>query len=44
VRTMNIPPFPDRVEIADIAAFTDARLAAEFKLSGPGRVYALSCR
>jgi hypothetical protein len=31
MRTMSIPPFPDRVEIADIAAFTNARLAGEFK-------------
>lgn len=40
MRTMNIPPFPGRVEIADIAAFTDARLAAEFKLSEQGAALA----
>lgn len=33
MRTMIIPPFTDRVEIADVAAFTNARLAEEFKLS-----------
>jgi hypothetical protein len=33
MRTMSIPPFPERVEIADIAAFTNARLAGEFRLS-----------
>jgi hypothetical protein len=33
MRTMSIPPFPDRVEIADIAAFTNARLAEQFNLS-----------
>jgi len=36
MRTMIIPPFPDRVEIADIAAFTDARLAGEYKSSEQG--------
>jgi hypothetical protein len=33
MRTMSIPPFPDRAEIADIAAFTNARLAEEFRVS-----------
>jgi hypothetical protein len=33
MRTMNIPPFPDRVEIPDIAAFTNARLSETFSLS-----------
>lgn len=33
MRTMSIPSFPDRVEIADFAAFTNARLAGEFKFS-----------
>jgi hypothetical protein len=33
MRTMSIPPFPDRVEIADVAAFANARLAQEFNLS-----------
>lgn len=33
MRTMDIPKFLDRVEIADIAAFTDARLAGEFQPS-----------
>lgn len=33
MRTMGIPPFPDRVEIGDIAAFTNARLAEQFDLS-----------
>ena len=33
MRTMSIPPFLDRLEIADIAAFTNARLAEEFNLS-----------
>jgi hypothetical protein len=33
MRTMSIPAFPDRIEIADIAAFTNARLAGEFRLS-----------
>jgi hypothetical protein len=32
MRTMGIPPFLDRVEIADIAAFTNARLTKEFSL------------
>ena len=36
MRTMSIPPFPDRVEIADIATFTNARLAGEFKSSEQG--------
>jgi len=33
MRTMSIPAFPARVEIADIASFTNARLAEEFKSS-----------
>jgi hypothetical protein len=40
MRTMSIPAFPDRIEIADIAAFTNARLAAEFKSSEQGSVLA----
>jgi hypothetical protein len=36
MRTMSIPPFPDRVEILDFAAFTKARLAGEFKSSEQG--------
>jgi hypothetical protein len=32
MRTMNIPPFPDRIEIADVESFANARLAEEFKL------------
>ena len=36
MRTMSIPPFPDCVEITDIAAFTNVRLAREFKLSEQG--------
>ena len=33
MRTMSIPPFSERVEIADIGAFTNARLAKKFNLS-----------
>ena len=33
MRTMSIPPFPKRIEIADFESFTNARLAGEFKLS-----------
>jgi hypothetical protein len=40
MRTMSIPPFPDRVEIADIAALTNARLVEEFKLSEQGSALA----
>src|SRR5689334_885361 len=40
MRTMSIPAFPDRIEIADIAAFTNARLAAEFKSSEQGSALA----
>lgn len=40
MRTMSIPPFPNRVEIADIAAFTNARLVEDFKLSQQGSVLA----
>jgi hypothetical protein len=40
MRTMSIPPFPDRVEIADIGSFTNARLAEEFKLSEQGSALA----
>jgi len=40
MRTMNIPPFPDRVEISDIAAFTDARLTEVFKSSEQGSALA----
>jgi hypothetical protein len=36
MRTMSIPPFPDRIKIVDIVAFTNARLAREFKLSEQG--------
>ncbi len=36
MRAMSIPPFKNRVEIADIAAFTNARLAGEFKSSEQG--------
>jgi hypothetical protein len=36
MRTMSIPPFPERVEIADIAAFTDARLTEGFRSSEQG--------
>ena len=31
--TMNIAPFPNRVEISDVKALTDARLSAKFTLS-----------
>jgi hypothetical protein len=40
MRTMRIPPFPDRVKIADIATFTNARLAGEFKFSEQGSALA----
>jgi hypothetical protein len=40
MRTMSIPPFPDRVEIADIESFTNARLVGEFKLSEQGSALA----
>lgn len=40
MRTMSIPPFPDRVEIADIAAFTNVRLAKPFKSSQQGSALA----
>ena len=33
MRTMEIPLFPDRVEIPDSASFTNERLAGEFRLS-----------
>ena len=33
MRTISIPPFSERVEIADIGAFTNARLAKKFNLS-----------
>jgi hypothetical protein len=40
MRTMSIPAFPDRIEIADIAAFTNARLTERFKLSQQGSALA----
>jgi hypothetical protein len=40
MRTMSIPPFPDRVEIADFESFTNARLAGEFRLSQQGSALA----
>ena len=40
MRMMSIPPFPDRVEIADIELFTNARLAGEFNLSEQGSALA----
>jgi hypothetical protein len=40
MRTISIPAYPNRIEIADIAAFTNARLAAEFKSSEQGSVLA----
>jgi hypothetical protein len=40
MRTMNIPPFPDRVEIADFEAFTNARLAEKFTFSERGATLA----
>ena len=43
MRTMRIPPFPDRVEIADIATFTNARLAGEFKFSEQARPWLGIC-
>jgi hypothetical protein len=33
MRTMNIAPFPKRVEISDVKSLTDARLAEKFSLS-----------
>jgi hypothetical protein len=40
MRTMSIPPFPERLEIPDIAAFTNARLAGEYKPSEHGSALA----
>ena len=40
MRTMSIPPFPDRAEIVEIESFTNARLAGEFKLSEQGSALA----
>jgi len=40
MRTMSIPPFPACVEVADIAAFTNARLAGESKSSEQGSALA----
>jgi hypothetical protein len=40
MRTMSIPPFPDRIESADIAAFTEARLAEPFELTEQGAALA----
>jgi hypothetical protein len=40
MRTMSIPAFSDRIEIADIAAFTNARLTERFKLSQQGSALA----
>jgi hypothetical protein len=40
MRAMSIPPFPARVEVADIAAFTNARLAGGFKSSEQGSALA----
>jgi hypothetical protein len=40
MRTMSIAPFVDRVQITDIAAFTNERLAGEFKLSEQAKVLA----
>ena len=40
MRTMSIQPFPDRVEIADIEAFTNARLAEKFAFSEQGAALA----
>jgi hypothetical protein len=40
MRTMSIPPFLDRVEIADFESFTNARLAEQFKLSQQGSALA----
>ena len=40
MRTMSIPPFPDRVEIADFESFTNARLDGEFKLPQQGSALA----
>jgi hypothetical protein len=40
MRTMNIPPFPARIEIADIESLTNERLAEEFRLSEQGSALA----
>jgi hypothetical protein len=40
MRTMNIPPFPKPVEIADIGAFANARLAEKFTFSEQGAALA----
>ena len=40
MRTMSIPPFPDRAEIVEIESFTNGRLAGEFKLSEQGSALA----
>ncbi len=40
MRAMSIPPFPDRVAIADIESFISARFAGEFKLSEQGAALA----
>jgi len=40
MRAMSIPPFPNRIEIEDVAALTNARLAEEFKLSEQGAALA----
>jgi hypothetical protein len=40
MRTMNISPFPKPVEIADIGAFTNARLAEKFTFSEQGAALA----
>ena len=40
MRTMNIPPFPNHIEIEDLAALTNARLAEVFKLSEQGSALA----
>jgi hypothetical protein len=34
MRTMNIPPFPRRIEISEIKSLTNARLNEKFSLSG----------
>lgn len=38
--TMNISPFPERIEISDIGSLTNARLAEEFRLSEQGSALA----
>jgi hypothetical protein len=40
MRTMNIPPFPKPVEIADFEAFSNARLAEKFTFSEQGAALA----